>query len=316
MLFLNEGAIHEQGEAARPAASPSQDPAHERVFGRARLVQIAGLTDDQSSTAEDHMMKTIFRKTATWLAALAAAATLATAPVAAQDASTWEQIKESGKLRIGVTQAPPWYSKNPATGKWDSGLGMTVGQKMAEALDAELETVEVTWGTAVAALQANKIDAMIVLDPKPDRAVSIDFPSNPLLYISLAVLAREDLAADTWADLNKEGVKIAVPQGSSMDSYVTEKLPLADIQRFPDNGASIAAFQSGRVDAVSLFHPPLLAARKKLGKGQLVIPTPPSHRPPRSACARNRIRGSATGSTLRSSTGTKRAKRKAGMRTF
>jgi polar amino acid transport system substrate-binding protein len=59
-----------------------------------------------------------------------------------------------------------------------------------------------------------------------------------------------------------------------MDTYVTANLPLADIQRFPDNGAAIAAFQSGRVDAVSLFHPPLLAARQKLGSGQLVIPTP------------------------------------------
>ena len=219
-------------------------------------------------------MRTMVKKTITWLAAIAAAATLTAPPVAAQDTSTWEQIQESGTLRIGVTQAPPWYSKNPATGEWDSGLGITIGQKMAETLDVNLETVEVTWGTAVAALQANKIDAMIVLDPKPDRAVSIDFPASPLLYISLAVLAREDLAADTWADLNKEGVRIAVPQGSSMDSYVTEKLPLADIQRFPDNGASIAAFQSGRVDAVSLFHPPLLAARQKLGRGQLVIPTP------------------------------------------
>lgn len=126
----------------------------------------------------------------------------------------------------------------------------------------------------MAALQSNKIDFMPVLDPKPYRAVSIDFPSNPLLYISLAVLADEDLAADTWADLNKEGVSAAVPPGSSMDSFITENLPNADIQHFPDNGASIAAFQSGRVNAVSLFHPPLLAARQKLGRGQLVIPTP------------------------------------------
>jgi len=219
-------------------------------------------------------MKQMVSKTTTWLAALAAAATLTAAPVTAQDQSTWDQIQETGKLRVGVLQAPPWFSKNPATGDWDSGLGITIGRKMAETLDAEVEFVEVTWGTAVAALQSNKIDAMPVLDPKPDRAVSIDFPSSPLLYISLAVLARDDLAADTWADLNQEGVKIAVPQGSSMDSYVTDQLPNADIQRFPDNGAAIAAFQSGRVDAVSLFHPPLLAARQKLGRGQLVIPTP------------------------------------------
>ena len=219
-------------------------------------------------------MKHLLKGMAKSLAIVATAWAASTSLAAAQDQSTWEQIKETGKLRIGVTQAPPWFSKNPATGEWDSGLGITLGQNMADVLGAELEAVEVTWGTAVAALQANKIDFMPVLDAKPERAMSIDFPKNPLLFISLAVLAREDIAAEKWADLNKEGIKIAVPQGSSMDSFVTETLPNADIQRFPDNGSSIAAFQSGRVDAVSLFHPPLLAARKKLGKGQLVIPTP------------------------------------------
>ncbi len=208
------------------------------------------------------------------IAIAATAIAISTTPAVAEEQSTWEQIESTGKLRMGVLQAPPWFSKNPETGKWESGLAVTLGQNMAEVLSAELEFVEVTWGTAVATLQANKIDFMPILDPKPERAMSIDFPTNPLLYISLAVLADEDLAADTWADLNKKGVKVAVPQGSSMDSFITKNLPNADIQRFPDNGASIAAFQSGRVNAVSLFHPPLLAARKKLGRGQLVIPTP------------------------------------------
>lgn len=219
-------------------------------------------------------MKHIVKGATAWLAAIAATLTLGLSPAMAQDQSTWDQIKTTGKLRMGVLQAPPWWSKNPATGEWDSGLAVTIGQNMAAVLGVELESVEVTWGTAVAALESNKIDFMPILDPKPDRAVSIDFPKSPLLYISLAVLAREDLAANTWADLNKEGIKVAVPQGSSMDSFVTKTLPLADIQRFPDNGAAIAAFQSGRVDAVSLFHPPLLAARQKLGHGQLVIPKP------------------------------------------
>jgi len=48
-------------------------------------------------------------------------------------------------------------------------------------LRVELETVEVTWGTAVSALQANQIDIMFVLDATPERALAIDFPSQPLL---------------------------------------------------------------------------------------------------------------------------------------
>ncbi len=216
-------------------------------------------------------MKKLIGKIATAMMALSAVMLLSLASAQAQ--STWEKIQTTKKLRMGVTQAPPWYSKNPTTGKWESGLIVSVGKSMAEELGVELETVEVTWATAIAALQADKID-MMFLDATPKRAIVVDYPFQPLLYISLAVLARDDLAVERWEDLNKTGVKVAVPQATSMDAFLTRNIPNADIQRFPNNGAALAAFQSGRVDAVSLFHPPLLAARKKFGAGKIVIPTP------------------------------------------
>ena len=194
-------------------------------------------------------------------------------PLAAR-AGTIEETKKRGTFRVGVTQAPPWFSKDPKTGQWSSGLGISMGKAMAEALGAKLETVEVSWGNAIAALQSDKIDIMFMLDATPERKQAVDFPESPLLYYSLAVLARDDLAVKTWEDLNKPGVRIAVPQASSMDRFVSEHAAKADLQRFPDNAAAIAAFQSGRVDAVCLFHPPLLAARQRLGKGKIVVPTP------------------------------------------
>lgn len=216
-------------------------------------------------------MTYILNRIGGWMLAFAAAIALSVSAVQAQ--STWDTIQSTGKLRMGVTQAPPWYSKNPATGEWDSGLIVSVGKAMAAEMEVELEMVEVTWATAIAALQANKID-MMFLDATPKRAMVVDYPKQPLLYISLAVLAKDDMTVSTWDDLNKPGVTVGVPQATSMDAFLTRTIPNADIQRFPDNGAAIAAFQSGRVDAVSLFHPPLLAARQKLGRGQLVIPTP------------------------------------------
>jgi polar amino acid transport system substrate-binding protein len=194
-------------------------------------------------------------------------------PLAAQ-AGTLEETKKRGTFRVGVTQAPPWFSKDPKTGQWSSGLGISMGKAMADALGAKLETVEVSWGNAIAALQSDKIDIMFMLDATPERKQAVDFPESPLLYYSLAVLARDDLAVKTWEDLNKPTVRIAVPQASSMDRFVSEHAAKADLQRFPDNAAAIAAFQSGRVDAVCLFHPPLLAARQRLGKGKIVVPTP------------------------------------------
>jgi len=208
------------------------------------------------------------------LSVLAAGSGVLAMPFAARAEGTLEAVKKRGTLRVGVTQAPPWFSKDPKSGQWSSGLGVFFGKAMADKLGVKMETVEVSWGNSIAALQADKIDIMFMIDATPERKQAVDFPETPLLWYALAALTRDDLAVKTWEDLNKAGVKIAVPQASSMDRFVTTHTAKADIQRFPDNAAAIAAFQSGRVDAVVLFHPPLLAARQKLGKGKLVVPTP------------------------------------------
>ncbi len=195
-------------------------------------------------------------------------------PFAARAERTLEEVKKRGTFRVGVTQAPPWYSKDVKTGEWSSGLGVFMGKAMAQSLGVKFEPVEVSWGNAIAALQGNKIDLMFVLDATAERKKAVDFPAAPLLYYSLAVLARDDLPVKTWDDLNKQGLRISCAQATTVDSFLTEHTPKADIQRFPGNVEAIAAFQSGRVDAVGMFHPPLLAARQKLGKGKLIVPTP------------------------------------------
>jgi polar amino acid transport system substrate-binding protein len=107
-----------------------------------------------------------------------------------------------------------------------------------------------------------------------------------LLFYSLAVLARDDLNVSTWEDLNQASVRIAVPQASSMDRFLSENVGKANIQRFPGNPEAIAAFQAGRADAVCLFHPPLLAARQRLGRGKIVVPTPAQSQPSSAAVRR------------------------------
>lgn len=219
-------------------------------------------------------MKSMLKRLTKFVSTIAmiAVGSMSATSVVAQ--STWEAIQERGTLRIGVTQAPPWFTKDLRTGEWTGGLGITLGKKMAEALEVELEPVEVTWGTSIAALQSNKIDLMYFLSPTASRAKAIDFTQNPLAYISQAVMASKELDASTWAGLNNGNTSMSVPQATSMDQFLTRMAPDADIQRFPDNAASIAAFQSGRVDAVSLMLPPLLSARKKLGSGVISVPTP------------------------------------------
>ena len=191
----------------------------------------------------------------------------------AQGKSTLDLVKERGALRIGAAQAEPWFFKDPATQQW-SGFGVSLGKALADSLGVKLEIVEVTWGNAIAALQAGRIDLMAVLDATPERQQAADFPKHPLLFYALAVIVRDGVSVSSWEDLNRKGVTIAVTQGTSIDAHVTKTTPNANILRFPSNAETMAAFQSGRADAASMFHPPMVILSQKVGRGKIVLPTP------------------------------------------
>ena len=204
----------------------------------------------------------------TALSVMAAGTTMAQQPT-----STWQQIKQRGELRIGVTPGEPWYFKDPATGQW-SGIGYRMGEQVAKDLGVKLVPVETTWGNAVAAIQANQIDVMFVLDGTEERKKAVDFPDAPFFWYAEGVLVRDGLQAKTWADLDRENVKIAVTLGTAPDRDLTNRLTKAKIERFQNMDEAIAAFYSGRVDGAAFYHPALVMQQARVKKGQVVIPQP------------------------------------------
>src|SRR5438046_7753924 len=161
----------------------------------------------------------------TALSVMAAGTTMAQQPT-----STWQQIKQRGELRIGVTPGEPWYFKDPATGQW-SGIGYRMGQQVAKDLGVKLVPVETTWGNAVAAIQANQIDVMFVLDGTEERKKAVDFPDAPFFWYAEGVLVRDGLQAKTWADLDRENVKIAGTLGTAPERDLTKRLARAETYR-------------------------------------------------------------------------------------
>ncbi|BBK36980.1 ABC transporter substrate-binding protein [Allostella sp. ATCC 35155] len=217
----------------------------------------------------------MLRGSAAGVGVAAAAGLLAGGPAMAQApaGSTWNQIRERGELRIGAAPSEPWFAKDQRSGEW-SGIGWAMGVAVAKELNVKPVAVETTWGNAVAGLQANQFDVMFVMDATPQRALAIDFPAQPFFYYAQGVLVRDGLAARRWDDLNKPEVKLGVTLGTSPDRDVTIRLPKASIERFPSNDETTAAFQSGRVDAMSFFHPALVMQQRRVRKGTVVLPEP------------------------------------------
>ncbi|NTJ12019.1 transporter substrate-binding domain-containing protein [Rhizobium lusitanum] len=196
-----------------------------------------------------------------------------TTPAFAQNVSTLDRIKQDKQLRIGVTSAEPWFFKDPMTEKW-TGIGVAMGEKLAANLGVTLVPVETTWANAVAALQANQIDLMFVLDPTEERKKAIDFPEAPLFYYAMGALITSDSKAKTWEDIDKAGTRIGVTLGTSLDKNVTAMVKNAEINRFSNNDEAVAAFASKRVDVVVQFHPALVVQYSRLKLGKVILPTP------------------------------------------
>ncbi|MBT9288094.1 transporter substrate-binding domain-containing protein [Prosthecodimorpha staleyi] len=210
------------------------------------------------------------------LATAATALPLTATPAAAQAPASGDllqQIKARGELRIGTPPGEPWFFKDQRSGEW-KGIGWGAGLALARELGVKAVAVETTWGTAIAGLQANQFDILFAMDATPQRALAIDFPVQPMFYYALGVLARDGLAAKTWADLDKPEVRIGVVLGTSPDRELTRRLPNAKIERFPNIDETGAAFVAGRVDVVSLFHPALVLLRSRVKRGTVVLPDP------------------------------------------
>ena len=198
-------------------------------------------------------------------------------PVAAMAQTTesaMARIMRTKTLRTGfVAGAAPYFTKSVATGAWQ-GFCVDFAGQLASALGVKLQSVETTWGNAVLDLQSNKIDCMFAMAPTPQRKKMVGF-TNPLFQNTFTLVARKGFDPKTWADVDKAGVRIGVDIGSNQDTFATQTLKTATIQRFETSGDATLAVQTGRVDAqllVVLLGETVLAKSPSLG--HLIVPTP------------------------------------------
>jgi len=186
-------------------------------------------------------------------AAGVAAATLAAVsivPARAQpkNESTWDLIKRTGKVRMGVFEYPPYFLRDKASGEW-VGAMVEMGKDIAKELKVTFEPVEVGgFAEAVLSLQAGKVDMNFGLQATPLRATAIDF-AGPIYWIEWVTVNNPKFHGKVWADYNKSEVKVAVMQGTSDELLLRKIAPNATRVEFKEISQVVLAVSSGRADA-------------------------------------------------------------------
>jgi polar amino acid transport system substrate-binding protein len=205
------------------------------------------------------------------------AAAVGAAPVRAQPKlsdSTWELIKKTGQVRMGVFEYPPYFVRNKTSGEWEGAM-VDMGKDIANELKVKYVPVEVGgFAEAVLSLQAGKVDMNFGLQATPIRATAIDF-AGPIYWIEWVTVNNPNFKGKDWADYNKESVKVAVMTGTSDELLLRKMAPKATRVEFKLIADVALAVSSGRADA---FTTTVLASmvmkQKNPGLGDFMNPKP------------------------------------------
>ena len=176
--------------------------------------------------------------------AVAAASFMAVQPAMAD----LSDILSSGTIKIAVPENFPPFGALGASGEHE-GYDVDVAALIAADLGVELELVPVTSKQRIPFLETDRVDLVISsMGANPGRAKSIWFSSAYAPFFSGAFAAPE-IEISSPADLS--GKKIGLTGGSLEDLELTKVAPSdAEIIRFGDNAATLAAYASGQVDVL------------------------------------------------------------------
>jgi len=177
--------------------------------------------------------------------AIAAVAAVGFISPAAADLS---DVLSSGTIKIAVPENFPPFGSLGASGEHE-GYDVDVAKLIAKDLGVELEIVPVASKQRIPYLETNRVDLVISsMGANPGRAKSIWFSSAYAPFFSGA-FATADMAISSPADL--AGKTVGLTGGTLEDLELTRTAPeSAEIIRFGDNAATLAAYASGQVDVL------------------------------------------------------------------
>jgi polar amino acid transport system substrate-binding protein len=130
------------------------------------------------------------------------------------------------------------------------GLDIDTANYIGGKLGVKVELIPVTSANRIAYLQTKKADLVIsTLGKNPDREKVIDFTAAYSPFFQ-AVFAAKAVNVKGAADL--AGKTVGVTRGALEDAELTKIAPSgADIKRFEDNNATVAAFVAGQVQIIA-----------------------------------------------------------------
>ena len=173
------------------------------------------------------------------------------------------------KLRAGINYSNfVLVRKDPVSGE-PRGVAADLAREVARRLDLQLEFVPFeTAGHLADAVKSGAWDIAFLAN-EPERASEILF-TPAYLEIEAGYLVPSGSSIQSIAEVDREGVRVAVGAKSAYDLFLSRTLRYATLVRAPAMNASYDVFVSERLNALAGIKPWLVTAAEGLPGSRLL----------------------------------------------
>jgi len=186
--------------------------------------------------------------------ALGAALLAAALPAAA--GPVLDRVKASGTVRVCIW--PDYYGityRNPRNQQL-GGVDIELSAEFARKLGVKLEYVESSFAKLIEDVTGDRCDiAMHAVGITPQRQQSLRFSQPYLRSDVYGVTTRSSRVVQSWADIDKPGVNVAVQAGTFMEPVMAAALKQAKMVVIRPPQTREQELEAGRVDVFMTDYP-------------------------------------------------------------
>ena len=183
------------------------------------------------------------------------------------------QIKNSlaptGVLRVGVYLGSPTSLVRVLPSGESFGIALELGKALGQQLGVPVQVIEFPRvAEVIAAIKDEKVDVTFT-NATAARAKEIDFTA-PLVQLELGVLVPIHSSIRNFGDVDKQGVRLGVSQGSSSQSVLAQRFQQTTIVPVPSLEVAASKLQSNELDAFATNKGILFELNEKLSGFQVL----------------------------------------------
>ncbi|EIC19645.1 substrate-binding periplasmic protein [Thiorhodovibrio frisius] len=167
-----------------------------------------------------------------------------------------ERILSAGQVRVCIW--PEYYGityRDPRTQSL-SGIDYDMAQALAADLGVELELIESSFAELIPDIEQDRCDvAMFAIGITPEREKHLRFTEPHLASDIYAVTTKANRRINSWEDIDRDGVLVAVAKGTLHEPIMRRRLQQARLKVFDTPFAREQEVRSGRADVFMTDYP-------------------------------------------------------------